>query len=650
MCILQRVLVPFLALLASTGCSSPPTKPGDEQEKPQTVTSLARSFTIHESRRGSGTTQAVEDVKVDYDSEIVVKPDRAALARIGAVNSTPVAASSTDLQRELGLTLEEIEAYTRAASLAADSERAPGVAIADDPTWAESARRELALVRRMQRLTIAIVSEKYSFADSRWADGTSPGVEASSEKYEKAGEELGALQGRLGRVVNGELFVDSAALSIEINEAMELQRRKLDALEKAAEEKAVEYDLSVTAELLRGQEPYPVSVAPYSLVEGQTRGGKSRRVSLPAGPDLERLEAEYPVVEEFARSINRTLELVRDQAKFAAALKELGASLDAYAKKAKERLDAKIAEAVDAPQPEVGEVRKAAKDAQAAIEKLSEEVRTLVAGASQMRSPAVLRAASNIENLVRDELGKALEELKAKIKAVDLTPLPPFVPALEALVVDELEEIAEAVKGTAFGASLGGLIGSVRNMQVLANSQGFGALKPGNVTRKPFAIDKAPDGVIQLANSPAEADDVLRITYELAPKAAADGKDVTVWRESTLLDIRKFGFYTTYGSQVLFADRIGDGSSRYQAAAGLAVNLHYRPETARTFFDVVAPGIGICVAAPSFENGVELAVGLQATVFNDTIQAGYLYDISVEDDPWAFYFGLDLIQAFRKLN
>lgn len=654
----HRIVVPTLVGLALTACATSRTSVGEKEGAPTGPTGLARSFTVHETRRGSETSNTLSDERVDYDSEIAVKPDATKLGELvgsrgsGSASEIP-AKPATSLEALLEPTLGAFETYaSRAATYSAGISSSVSV-LADDPNWRSLASAQLDIVNNLIEVSSAIAAYEFGIDDPQWYTKDPSELGISDEEYER----LAARRTQLDllfkpnrsnpRLLPDPAGFDVAAVVREVNAVLADQADRLNELAKST---LAGFELQITAELLRGTEAYPVSVAPYSIVEGQSRGAKSRRVSLPSGADMERLDKEYAANDRLAKSIERTRELVDDPEKLTAALKELGEALDKYLKAAEVRLEAKLREAAQSTVPELAEVAQAAKKVLTLLEQLAEAVKALAADAPTLTPPKVLNTAGAVENLIGVDLKQALEELRTRLSSVTVPSPPTFVAELGGIAQAEVGEIEEALANTAFGASLGGLIGSLRQMRTLARADGFGDLKTGKVTRTAYAIDQAPDGVIQLANSPAEADDVLRITYELMPKATPGVEATSPWRESTLLDIRKFGFYTTYNSQVLFADRIGDGSSRFQAAAGLSVNMHYRPESSRAFFDAVAPGIGICVAAPSFENGVELAVGLQATIFNDTIQAGYLYDISVEDNPWAFYFGLDLIQAFRRLQ
>jgi hypothetical protein len=197
--------------------------------------------------------------------------------------------------------------------------------------------------------------------------------------------------------------------------------------------------------------------------------------------------------------------------------------------------------------------------------------------------------------------------------------------------------------------------------------QSFGDLKPGKITRRPLSLDKAQDGLVQLKQTPAQRGDQLEITYTVktkskSPEAAPDAEDPVEpqdpeesedereYRASTLLDVRTFGFYTTLKSQILFYNRLNDGSSTFSAAPGISYNLHYLPESNQECWDAIAPGFGLSVSAPNFENGTELALGAQLTFINDMIQTGMAYNLSVDDDHWMYYVGFDLIGVFQAID
>ena len=194
---------------------------------------------------------------------------------------------------------------------------------------------------------------------------------------------------------------------------------------------------------------------------------------------------------------------------------------------------------------------------------------------------------------------------------------------------------------------VGGLASAFTALQAAARIQGFGNLKPGRITSNPIDLRIAEVGVVDLNQTAAESGDRLEVTYRLTknPNSSADQQRTYTGHSS--LDVRKFGYYTTLKSQIVFYDRLHDGLSTYSAAPGISYNLHYRPECAQDFFDVLAPGVGVSVSAPNFDGGTELAVGGHVTLFNDMLQMGYAYNISVETNNEMFFFGLDLISVFQ---
>ena len=440
---------------------------------------------------------------------------------------------------------------------------------------------------------------------------------------------------------------DAAEVTRVINATTSVLRDRIEEVERAILEKAPKAKLDMEATLVRGDATLPVTIAPYRIVSGENRGEKSPRIGIPGEADLERVTRAYEEYNEMANSLNELQRIGRDPVARRKLIEGFLKSVEDAAKEFLKDTRGDLEKAAELAEPEVAAVQEAA-------EVLLEDVERIVDAVEELRSstdPLVVaeRAAALLRFVTGEELQDHLAALRDSIPDTPPEGLGAAAKALLARLKENLaaqvDKLAAALADQPGGGEIASLFTSLEALREIAQTRAFEDLDDGRITRRSFSIETAQDGIIDLERTQADDGDRLSIDYRLVVNPGeAEERTHSV---SSSLGVRKFGLYTSYEAQLIFYDRLGDGSSAYQAAPGIAYNFHYRPESAQDFFDVVAPGVGFNVSSPSFESGADLAVGVQVTLFQNLLQAGYAYNISVEDDPEMFFFGLDLISAFR---
>jgi len=660
----RGIFATALATVLVLGCASQ-----EERRSEEPVPSFFNAFTVLETRNGSRVPAAPRSTLVDYESGITLRPDRPALSRLvargaevdPALSREERAALDARMQAarqelavcgELARVVDRIGAY-EAASMAYYAALEQGTVKQEQPGFQDLAQRRgdiqeaLATLARIHYETV-VLQRPFD-----WDNAPEDPDSAEAEAFDRHGQE----RSRTYRLmapdpVGSPSRFDAAQVTRLLNETTAALRACVDDFERAALEKAPKAVLEMEAELVRGKESLPVSIAPYTIVQGVERGRKSPRVGIPGEEDLRGLEESYAAYGELADALNGLKGTLADEETRRELVRTFLEELRKAAERVQERLLADLRAAADLEGPQFDAVRTAAAGLATELVRLEREIRELAAISSPIqlatRAVALLESlqgerGQRIETSLR-ALAAALADLPATLEGQART----LVERLEASARSELESFAGALEATPGGADVARLVRSIKALAELANARSFGEVEAGAITRTPFTIDAAEDGLVDLANTPAEPGDRLAVKYRVVVSPDAEASKRREYPASVWLDVRKFGLYTTLKSQLLFYDRLGDGASSYRAAPGLSYNFHYRPESAQAFFDTVSPGLGVSVSSPSFEEGAELAIGLQLTLFDDMLQAGYAYDVSVGEDHGMVFFGLDLIGAFQR--
>jgi len=646
-------VVACLILATFSACSSPPPR----SEGP---VSLARAFETYETRRGSDSVETPRGTLVDYDSEILVRPDRGRLATVAALHGSSGPSDEvarlrgriSDVRQLLEPVLASIAEYEEESRSFFTNDFADGMVLQDDVRWRSFTEKQRDIVISLKGLVYAYVNA--TEYDGRWNWKASDFAEMglTEAEVDEANDKVTARFARISPT--GDTYV-AAEVTRLVNEFSEILGERIADLERTVLEDARDATLEMEAALLRGKERVPVTITPYTLVEGVGRGDKSPRVGIPSQEDVELVQQEFEANAELADSINELIDLAGDEERLRELRDGLLDALETLARDLREGLEAGLQRLIDEP---------ALAAIQADAEAVRDELRAILDAVRALRDSATGADPITLTNnafaviaRIRDGgLTSKLEGLAGKFADLpeDLAPtVDELVDSTEELARTEAAQLVQALQSMPAAGSVANLYAALKKLAALADLRSFGGLEPGEITRTPFALDRAPDGVVDLAATPAESGDVLEVSYKLSvaqPPDAGQDQEPTEYRGASFHDVRKFGFYTTFSAQLLFFDRLHDDSSTFRAAPGISYNLHYRPEGAQEFHDLVAPGIGFSVSAPSFEDGTELAVGMQGTLFNDMIQAGYAYNISVSDDPWMFYFAFDLIAVFQAVK
>lgn len=658
----------FAAGILLTACRTAKQDTDGHLDRPM----VASSFEIRESRQGSRSSTRPEGRLVDYESQITVLVDRDELARtIGVTGGTDPSLGTSEVSRldreiaelqqqlavvdELRPVLETILEAERAAARYFERDATTERLAQEDPDWREMSEKQLEVVNQLDRLAQIHVNYSSFEGEHDW-DAEPEEGSAEGERVVQANMEHDELYRRMApppRETGGRRTYDAAAVAEVLDQTSELLRERVAGIERAVLEKAPKATLEMEAHLVRDR-PLEVTISPYTIVEGVGRGKKSSRVGLPGEEDLARVQAGYEAHAELAEALNELGDLARDDERLEQVQEQLLDTLGRAGRKLLEDLEADLDALLARQEPELADLQEQAEDIRKEVRALARAVRDLRDTAPRLAPPTLAERALEMLDLLRgNQLRGKVEELVASLGGTLEQASGELRTVLETTRADlrqSLQDLGNELAELPGASSLAQISSSLEKLHALANMRSFGDLEPTKVTGKPFSLAVAQDGSVDLADTPAEQGDQLHLKYRVVANPEAPEKEQRDYRASDLLEVRKFGWYTTFASQILFYDRLDDGSSTFRAAPGICYNLHYRPEAAETFFDVVAPGIGLSVAAPSFEDGTELAVGLQLTLLNDLLQTGYAYNISVDDDNLMFYFGLDLVQTFQTIH
>lgn len=653
-----------VAALAAACASSPASQSASEPAGKRWSPTLAGAFQVGEQRRGSDDVRAPRTTLVDYRAKVVFEPLHSALGQAVGVNIAPregltaeraqqledsieAARQALTVTADLRALVELIARYTQKLEAFQARELAAGTVVQLDAQWRDLTALQSQIVKDLNRLAIIHVS--FRDHDGKWTPANYTSMpDAAFEPFDDAVAEVYTqMSPDVAPGANEQQEFVPERVTEVLNDTTARIRARLQAMGDDVLAKSPEAELEIEAKLRRGQEELPVSISPYTIVKGVERGMKSPRVGVPSERDLERVTESYEQYVELSRSLNELRDLAADDQRLRASLDGIRDTLRAAAERLADGLQARLEKLTERGEAALDGVRT---KAQALLDDVKQMQRTWKALLDEPQGDPLTftRRVTELLGAVKDE------SFRSKLDAV-LTSLPSvedlegevatFVEQTREQLVEERDALLGAIRGVPGVGSLASVFTTLAALRAQARAASFGDVEPREVARNPVDIRRAEVGIVDLDDTPAESGDELEVTYKVTKKMQ-DGKTRT-YVASDSLDVRKFGFYTSLKSQILFYDRLDDGSSTYSAAPGISYNLHHRPESAQGFHDLVAPGVGVSVSAPNFENGTELAVGLQLTLFNDTVQVGYAHNLSVENDQGMFYFGLDLIGVFQ---
>jgi hypothetical protein len=172
--------------------------------------------------------------------------------------------------------------------------------------------------------------------------------------------------------------------------------------------------------------------------------------------------------------------------------------------------------------------------------------------------------------------------------------------------------------------------------------------------------------------APATLPTTISATPKTEEKPTSPLEDLTKLppERTQTLEIDRLGVSWRLSADVLFVNR--DGKSTTDAAGvtndndtndftpvpSASLTLHYHQRTGNGqrwdgFWNVwneVDPGLGFNVAALSFEKGTEIGVGVHGSVLHDVFKIGYGYNLSSDEAPRYWYFGIGLFETLNELG
>lgn len=169
-------------------------------------------------------------------------------------------------------------------------------------------------------------------------------------------------------------------------------------------------------------------------------------------------------------------------------------------------------------------------------------------------------------------------------------------------------------------------------------------------------IGEIVDTEINVGSLPAEHGDRLRVYVELL-RAQTDEKTLVSFDQE--FGLEKMGFTPKLAASVVFVDRVkepggGVPPTNYKASPAGSWTVHWRMRSEpggsgfADFWNVLDPGIGISVAALSFEsNGVEVGGGGHVSLLGDLVQVGYGWNANVSQDRGYWYVGVGLLETIN---
>ncbi|MEM1447864.1 MAG: hypothetical protein AAGI22_02065 [Planctomycetota bacterium] len=628
---------------------------------------FVESFEILETRKRGKPTLSPRSNLIDYDSVLTVRPDRVKLARLisldGATDGRLSRSEIDELDARVRAARERLESTDGLRSIAEQIARYESEALAyfgeleagtvanADVEYERLLKERAAIIVALRELAKTYVETVVMKRPIQWNPDVDnlPSADESAV-IQEANEQHDLVYGRMAPNPNGDRnrYVASEVTDV-INELIAVLRGEVEAAEAAILEKAPKATLQITAGVVRGKDERQITISPYQTVENQQRSTKSSRIGIPSDEDIAEVQKGYEAYDRLADAFNEVKVVVRDEAAMKKLRDQFVAELKAATKRLSDRLLKDLQSVIELEDDSLADVQTAASAVVEELRKLKVQLE-LIDG-SQDPIQLVTLTTQILDGLKGGGLIQKVEALQvalAGVGLVDANGTKVLIDRVKASVEAEAGSLAKALAGAPGGGAISDLFRAIKAIQQLANAQGFGDLDTGKITRRPFSLDLAQDGTIDLADSPADDGDRLSIRYELIANPDSEKMDQVRHTASTQLNVRKFGWYTSFEAQLIFFDRLSDGSSSFRAAPGIAYNFHPRPDWWQQFFDVVAPGIGVNVSSPSFDTGADIAVGAQVTLFNNLLQVGYGYNISVEENPEMFFFGFDLISTYQR--
>jgi hypothetical protein len=170
----------------------------------------------------------------------------------------------------------------------------------------------------------------------------------------------------------------------------------------------------------------------------------------------------------------------------------------------------------------------------------------------------------------------------------------------------------------------------------------------------PRGLDEIVNTELSIGGSPADRDDRVVLFVELLRTEGTT--DVVAAGHEQEIAVERIGLNGRVGAHVVFAKRHhepggGVPETNFEAAPAASWTLHLRARGDGffpSFWNTVDPGLGLNVAALQFENdGVEIGAGPHVTILGDLLQAGYAWNLNVDEDRGYFFVGIGLTELLN---
>lgn len=166
-------------------------------------------------------------------------------------------------------------------------------------------------------------------------------------------------------------------------------------------------------------------------------------------------------------------------------------------------------------------------------------------------------------------------------------------------------------------------------------------------------MEQIQDTEIQINRTPRRDKDLIEFTAQLIKD------DGTISSEgSRLFRVTKFGLHSNVSGNVIFVDRVSTPPAEREVnfIAAPAVSYTFRYQTREEskgarVWNILNPGIGLNTALLNFQGSdIEVGIGATLSLFGDVIQAGYGYNLQVDNDHEYIFVGIGLFEMIGAVR
>lgn len=230
----------------------------------------------------------------------------------------------------------------------------------------------------------------------------------------------------------------------------------------------------------------------------------------------------------------------------------------------------------------------------------------------------------------QEALATALNNLKTELQQ-NLTPP---VSTLATLV----KGLADAFGGEGFGQFLRELgNGSAQSLADLQLS-----------TDHSFEVsgDQLTETQLVVRRTDPQPGDVLEIVAEVREIQTQK----LVREERTAADVNFYGWSSSVSGGLIFIKADKTALANFEPAPAANWKISYLPRPGEKNLGSLRPGIGMHVATLDFDpdNTVEIGTGVSVHLFGNLLQAGYGWNLGVEEDRGYWFLGLGLYDFFKQ--